>query len=281
LRFIPFAEIENAMAVFQNSLKNNNSYKYGSVQLNTRYKYIPFAKVGWDSPDYYMFVYNKENPEDNPAVVIYHTKSSVMYICAVNFQDLMFQHLVWKIKEDRKSDMVNDVVNAYAMFLSKERAKYAINCDYNSLIKMYSDYILTKDGIILEKQMFFPHLISVEEAGDLSEDEIPPSQKLIISKKSQKIVIKYDDIRYIEADNKISTILLEKKHIQCSKSMSYIESLLPEDIFFRCHKSFIIGFKHITSHSERKIVFDNGKEAVVSKRKYSEFKIRYAEYLEM
>jgi DNA-binding LytR/AlgR family response regulator len=55
---------------------------------------------------------------------------------------------------------------------------------------------------------------------------------------------------------------------------------LPQDRFFRCHRSFIVGFKHIITHSDRSIIFDNGEKAVVSKRLYAEFEERFEEYLE-
>jgi hypothetical protein len=276
MRFIPFAEVENAMAVFHKSLENNIYYKYYYMQLNSRYKYIPFAKTGWDSPDYYMFVYDIEKPENNPTVVVYHTQISIMYTCAVNFQDLMFQHLVYSIKMKCKNEEITDIINAYAMFLSHEYAKLALNGEYDALIKLYNDFLLTEDGFTLDKQMLFPHLVSP----DLPEEETPPSKKLFIDNKAQKIAIEHDDQTKNEAKGKTTSIKKKKKSVQCNKSISFIDPLLPKDSFFRCHKSLIVGFKHIAAHSERNIIFDNGKEAIVSKRKYSEFKARYTKYLE-
>ncbi|MCL1823802.1 MAG: LytTR family transcriptional regulator [Oscillospiraceae bacterium] len=292
MRFILFADIENALAVFNESFENDRGYAYGKTKLNTRYTYIPFAKVGWNSRDYYILIYDNENPSANARIGVYHTKAAVMYICAVDFEDLMFQHLVWKIKSDRKSGICPEVVKAYAMFLDGKRADMAQSGEYDALIKEYEDFLLTENGIILDRQKFFPLFTAVdkdceksrEKPQDFSQNfsekvKAPIPDKLIINGRFQKISIDFDDIRYIEADNKISCIRLKRESVHCGKSFSFIESLLPEESFFRCHKSFIIGFKHIITHCDYSVIFDNGEKAVISKRKYNEFKERYGEYL--
>jgi hypothetical protein len=284
MRFIYFAEIDGVIDLFAESLENDSDYKYGSVQLNPNYKFLPFANVGRDSRTFYLFVYNKENPTASPNIAVYHTKEAVMYICAVDFEDLMFQHLAWTVKHDRKRRVNPDVVKAYAMFLSEERAESALKCangDYDSFLKEYEDFLLTENGIILDRQKFFPLFVPIEDEDDDSERKrgISFRDKLIINGRFQKVSVDFDDIRYIEVDNKISCIRLKRSSVHCSKPFTFIESRLPKDRFFRCHRSFIIGFKHIISHSERSIIFDNGEKAVISKTKYSEFKERYAEYL--
>jgi hypothetical protein len=287
MRFIPFAEIENAIAVFNKSLESDLDYKRGLTELNTRYKYIPFARVGRDSRDYYMFVSDKENPKAAPVIAVYHTNEVVMYTCAVDFEDLMFQHLIWKVKNDRKCGVNPDVVKAYSAFLSERRADSALKCtdsDYDLLMKEYEDFLHTENGIILERQKFFPHLVPVEAAVDSddssgNETDISFPGKLIIDGRFQKMSVDFDDIRYIEADNKTSCIRLKRESLHCTKSFTFIEPLLPANKFFRCHKSFIVGFKHIITHCERSIIFDNGEKAMISKRKYVKFKEKYAEYL--
>jgi DNA-binding LytR/AlgR family response regulator len=77
----------------------------------------------------------------------------------------------------------------------------------------------------------------------------------------------------------VSCIRLKDSSVHCSKSFTFIEPLLPSESFFRCHKSFIVGFKNIITYSEHGIIFDNDEKAMISKRKYSEFRKRYAEYL--
>jgi hypothetical protein len=285
IRFIPFAQIEKAIAVFTESLENNSDYNCGAVRLNSRYEYIPFAKMGSDSRDYYMFVYDKENPSAEPMIAVYHTHEVVMYICAANFEDLMFRELVWKIKNDgsRKCGVNPDVIKAYAMFLSEKRKELALNCtngDYTVLLKEYEDFLLTEDGIILDKQVFFSHLVADDEVDFCVESaESAYPRKLVIDGRIQKISVDFDEIRYIEADDKSCCIRLKRSSVYCNRSFSYIESLLPQDRFFRCHRSFIVGFKHIITHSDRSIIFDNGEKAVVSRRLYTEFEARFREYL--
>jgi hypothetical protein len=208
-------------------------------------------------------------------------KETVMYICAVSFEDLMFQQMIWNIRNDRKGGFNSppDIIKAYAAFLSGERAELALSGDYDALLRKYEEFLLTEDGIILDRQKFFPHLIAVDEYDELNVDEAQPPENLVIKSKNKQISIEFDDIRYIEAADKVACIRLKRDSVICSKPFTFIEPLLPEDRFFRCHKSFIIGFKHIITHSERSVIFDNGEKAVVSKRKYAEFKVRYGEYL--
>jgi hypothetical protein len=284
IRFIPFAQIENAIAVFIESLENNSDYNCGAARLNPQYEYIPFAKVGSDSRDYYMFVYDKKNPSAEPMIAVYHTHEVVMYICAANFGDLVFRELAWKVKNDgrRKCGVNLDVIEAYSMFLSGERKELALSCvggNYAALLKEYEDFLLTEDGIILDKQVFFPHLIADDEVDFCIESaESVYPRKLIIDGRIQKISVDFDEIRYIEADDKSCCIRLKRSSVNCNRPFSYIESLLPQDRFFRCHRSFIVGFKHIITHSDSSIIFDNGEKAIVSRRLYSEFKKRFGEY---
>jgi len=285
IHFIPFSEIENVMIIFYESLNTNIHYRYGNVQLNTRFEFIPFAKPGRDSRNYFMFAYDKENPSASPAVVLYYTKEAVMFTCAVGFEDLMFRDLVRQIKNDRKygikpNNESLEVILTYAKFLSGKRAELATDGQYDELIKMYDEYMFTENGIILDKHKTFRHLTIIDEENIISEEiknTVP--DKLNIDGRVQNISVSFDDIRYIEADDKVSCIRLEKNSVHCNKPLSFIEPLLPEDRFFRCHKSFIIGFKHITTHLERSVIFDNGEKAIISKRKHGEFKKKYTEYL--
>jgi hypothetical protein len=299
VRFIPFAEIDGAIEEFFAGLENHGKFRYGAVELNNRYKYIPFARIS--SGMFYMFVYDSENPGTEPAIAAYGVKEVMMHICAVRFEDLMLQHFAWELSSARKSKRVVEpaVVRAYAMFLTGERAEAVRACEggdsegYSKLLKIYDDFLLTDDGVILDRQKFFPHLIAVNEGyeerensdldtvADESAQALAAQQfdRLIITGKLRKVIVEYDDIRYIEADNKTSCIRLKKRSVHCSKSLSFIESQLPPYCFFRCHKSFIVGFKHILTHSDHSVIFDNGEMATISKRRYSEFKEQYAEYL--
>jgi len=102
---------------------------------------------------------------------------------------------------------------------------------------------------------------------------------IILTNNSSLSKINIDDIYFVEADNKSSIIHLSDKTIYQPKLLSFFEKALPPDKFFRCHKSFIVGFKHIAKREGYEIIFDNRKSVYAGKTKITEFKNKYIEYL--
>lgn len=61
--------------------------------------------------------------------------------------------------------------------------------------------------------------------------------------------------------------------------MAEIENLLPKDRFFRCHKSFIVGFKHIKERAGNRITLDNEAKVDLTSKKVTPFKNAYMDYM--
>lgn len=102
---------------------------------------------------------------------------------------------------------------------------------------------------------------------------------LVLSDKSSSLRLDVNDIIYIEADNRSSIIRLTDRTVIHPTMLAEIQRQLPPDRFLRCHKSFIVGFRHISSHKGSCIFFDNGERAAASKSNTAEFKRKYLEYL--
>ncbi len=60
-------------------------------------------------------------------------------------------------------------------------------------------------------------------------------------------ILQMKDILYIEGMNEYVKIYLSGKHIILKRSLKSLEELLPEDVFLRVHRSYIISLKHIRS----------------------------------
>lgn len=73
-------------------------------------------------------------------------------------------------------------------------------------------------------------------------------QSFILKSEHQLIKFDYDDIVYIKADGNYSVIYLKDrtKHI-IYQSLKDFEKDLPENIFFRCHRSYIVNVMLISS----------------------------------
>lgn len=102
------------------------------------------------------------------------------------------------------------------------------------------------------------------------------------------IVIKIDelskriptkDIIYAEASDKYCYIRTTEDNLLYKKTLSELEALLTKETFFRCHRSYIVNFRHIISHTNTDILFDNNERALISKVKASGFKKEFLDYI--
>ena len=91
--------------------------------------------------------------------------------------------------------------------------------------------------------------------------------------------VNIDDIIYIEADNKYCYIRTTDDNITYKKTLSDIEKQVPGDKFFRSHRTYLVGFRHIVSHTSTDILFDNKERALISKLKLTPFKKAFTNYI--
>lgn len=71
--------------------------------------------------------------------------------------------------------------------------------------------------------------------------------------------ILHDDISHVEAMGDYVKIVTEKRKYIVLMSMKKIEELLPQDLFFRTHKSFIVNSKKIENFTAKEVVLKNIK----------------------
>ena len=84
-----------------------------------------------------------------------------------------------------------------------------------------------------------------------------------------------NDIIHLEANSNYTNIyLINKTKITASKTLKEFEELLPEDIFFRTHHSYLINLNYIKRYIKGdggQIELQNGTYVDVSRRKKEEF----------
>jgi DNA-binding LytR/AlgR family response regulator len=88
-----------------------------------------------------------------------------------------------------------------------------------------------------------------------------------------------DDIVYVEAAGKYCYIRVRDESLLYKNTLSDIEKMLPADKFFRPHRTYLVGFRHIVSHTSTEIIFDNNERAVISKMKLSSFRKAFTDYI--
>lgn len=83
------------------------------------------------------------------------------------------------------------------------------------------------------------------------------------------------DIIYCEADQNYTIIhIASGTTLTVSKTLKYVEEMLPEDIFFRCHKKNLVNLNYIKKYSRvhgHKILLENGDTLDVATRRTEEF----------
>lgn len=86
---------------------------------------------------------------------------------------------------------------------------------------------------------------------------------------------KINNIIYCEADNNYTKIhLVYGKYILVSKTLKYTEELLPENIFFRIHKTFLVNLNYVVEYirnDSHKVILDDGTKLVVATRRVDDF----------
>jgi two-component system LytT family response regulator len=86
---------------------------------------------------------------------------------------------------------------------------------------------------------------------------------------------KVNSIMYCEAEQNYTKVFtISGEPILVSKPISYIEEILPNDIFFRIHKSFLVNLNFIKSYDRSEgyqVVLDDGTTLDVATRRNQDF----------
>lgn len=99
---------------------------------------------------------------------------------------------------------------------------------------------------------FFQALEKVKEkllTKDLIKNETPYNEVnfIFIKHNGRLLKIKFNDILYVKAEKDFSTIYTREKKYFVSMQLKLLEEVLPESLFTRVHRSFIIHHSMITS----------------------------------
>lgn len=154
-------------------------------------------------------------------------------------------------------------------------------------IKMHaSDYILKpytgNDLMDMEKRI----VKIVEEKKKyllkLSHDTIV--KEFITIRMSQRTIkVNIEDIIMLKAQQSYTDIHLANGEIvTASKNIKYFQSILPAQIFFRTHKSYLVNmnhFKEMDTTNDFRVLLDHNKNAAISRRVLPKFNIMLKELI--
>ena len=109
----------------------------------------------------------------------------------------------------------------------------------------------------------------------LKDPASPLSTRLAIPGREGLVLLKHEDILYLEANDSYTTIYMKDgKRSVSSKHIRVFENNLDPKAFFRVHKSYIINLAHLSSFSRTEgnmAVLDGGAMIPVSRRRLPDF----------
>ena len=73
-----------------------------------------------------------------------------------------------------------------------------------------------------------------------------------------------NQVQYVEAFSHMVAVVTTEETIQVKMPISELEKLLG-DAFIRCHRSYLVGIKHIARLSKAEVILDNGKALPLSR----------------
>lgn len=103
---------------------------------------------------------------------------------------------------------------------------------------------------------------------------VKKNDDFLFIKTEYKIVrINFNDIKYIEGMREYVRIhLLNEKPVMTLASLKKLEDSLPDNLFMRVHRSYIVNLNHITTIERNRIVYDEKVYIPVSEQYNSAFK---------
>ncbi|WP_392485973.1 LytR/AlgR family response regulator transcription factor [Haloimpatiens sp. FM7315] len=114
---------------------------------------------------------------------------------------------------------------------------------------------------------------------DKSLDKIPKDEKtIIVDSEGEIFKISEKSIVYIEAfAHYVEINTCDKKYV-VRKSIGSIEKELDENMFVRCHRSYLVGIKYIKRIKGSEIELDNGENIPLSRRRYKDTNKAFIRY---
>ena len=123
---------------------------------------------------------------------------------------------------------------------------------------------VTKAKQKIDEQKFNQFQFLLEKLDDEGDDFIK------IPSGDQILFFKPDEIIFCKAESNYTTVFTTTQKILISKTLKYMEEILPDNIFIRIHQSYIVNKNHIRAYSRLDggyVTLSNGDTARVAKNK--------------
>jgi len=105
-------------------------------------------------------------------------------------------------------------------------------------------------------------------------NDLEINKKVIFPTKNGYQITKINNILYCKAEINYSTIYtIDNSSITIVSTLKNLEETLPSNIFFRCHKSYLVNLNYIKTYDRNrdKIILENGREIDIATRRVEQF----------
>lgn len=109
--------------------------------------------------------------------------------------------------------------------------------------------------------------------------ELDRNKKLIIKDSEREVVLRFQDIVYLEAQNVNVLIRTLKDSFVVRKTLVQLEEEIKGPTFFRSHRSYIVNVGFVVDYDNKYITMKTGEKIVISRSKLSEFKTAIMSYV--
>jgi DNA-binding LytR/AlgR family response regulator len=112
--------------------------------------------------------------------------------------------------------------------------------------------------------------IELERCINAARKEIAPTEVILYDGDIQKVT-SLRNVQYIEAAERGTTVRTRKETLTSRFTMSDWQSILPQDSFYRCHKSFYINLAFVDEIHKDYVKLHNDERVAISRRCKKEF----------
>jgi two-component system, LytTR family, response regulator len=132
-------------------------------------------------------------------------------------------------------------------------------------------YDLNVTDYLVKPIEFERFLKAVNKVKDAGKNKMPVNENkhfIFLNIQNKKVKILFSEILYIESQREYIKIVTLKKELLSKISTKEIENLLPQNLFKRIHRSFIVSLDKIESFSSKEVEI-NGKSIPIG-REYAD-----------
>ena len=103
-----------------------------------------------------------------------------------------------------------------------------------------------------------------------------------VKNKGSLLRIPFEEIRFFESRQRLVILHGTHRTVEFYAKLSEVQEKLPQDIFLRCHQSFLVNMQAVSrlDRSNRCFVLNSGATIEISKANYTQAAARYEAFLE-